>query len=58
MATQTDKQTIGRHLEQVPKASNLISWSRNGFIAYIPPLSRLLPPPQQQQQIITKVIYY
>lgn len=38
MATQTDKQTIGRHLEQVPKASNLISWSRNGFIAYIPPI--------------------
>lgn len=37
MAAQIDKQTIGRYLEQVPKASNLISWSRNGFIAYIPP---------------------
>ncbi|KAL6450530.1 SIN4 Mediator of RNA polymerase II transcription subunit 16 [Candida maltosa Xu316] len=34
-----DKQITNRHLQEVTKTSNLISWSRNGFIAYIPPTS-------------------
>lgn len=32
-----EKEIVNRHLLDVTKTSNLISWSRNGSIAYIPP---------------------
>ncbi|RCK65519.1 Mediator of RNA polymerase II transcription subunit 16 [Candida viswanathii] len=32
-----DKELVNRHLLDVTRTSDLIAWSRNGFIAYIPP---------------------